>query len=109
MKGESTDATIARISTQLEAFRADGGFELLASQFADDELVQRPRGKPQNTKNKTDVLTLKVAGLSQDEVAEKLGLPTSTVNDYWKLKRSKSKSLVGFGFKARSKVKAKLI
>lgn len=81
--GETTEATLARVAMQLEAFKAAGGEELLSRQFEGENLVPRPRGKPMRTKNKSDVLTLKAAGLSQSEVAQKLGLPTSTVGDYW--------------------------
>jgi DNA invertase Pin-like site-specific DNA recombinase len=48
-----------------------------------NELRKRPVGKPGNTKNAEAVRELKAAGLSQAEIAHKLGLARSTVHRYW--------------------------
>ncbi|WP_411959035.1 helix-turn-helix domain-containing protein [Pseudomonas sp. s4] len=69
---------------QLRAFEAEGGIELLAEQFANEELVQRPRGKPANTENLNAVRRLKEAGLSQARIADELGLSPTIVNRHWK-------------------------
>lgn len=82
-KGEPFESTLERAKAQLEMFRAEGGEELLRSQFAGKELVQRPRGKPGNAKNAEAVRELRAAGLSQAEVVERLGLARSTVHRYW--------------------------
>ncbi|WP_339100199.1 helix-turn-helix domain-containing protein [Pseudomonas atacamensis] len=81
--GEPFEATLKRAKTQLEEFRLEGGEELLLSQFADKELVKRPRGKPGNSEGAQAVKALKAAGLSQAEAAERLGLAKSTVHRYW--------------------------
>ena len=81
--GEPYEVTLDRARAQLEMFRAEGGEELLLSQFVDNELVKRPRGKPGNAKNAEAVRGLKAAGLSQAQVIEKLGLARSTVHRYW--------------------------
>jgi len=69
---------------QLEAFEADGGFELLADQFVDGELVQRTRGKPMNTDNLNAVRELKASGMTQAQIAQKLDLSPTMVNRNWK-------------------------
>jgi transcriptional regulator with XRE-family HTH domain len=82
-KDESYALTLSRARDQLDAFQAEGGLELLRSQFVGKKLLQRPRGKPRNMKNAEAVRELQAAGLSQAEVVEKLGLAKSTVHRYW--------------------------
>ncbi|WP_223508002.1 helix-turn-helix domain-containing protein [Pseudomonas sp. BF-B-25] len=82
-KEEHYALTLLRARDQLDAFQAEGGLELLRSQFVGKELLQRPRGKPKNMKNAEAVRELQAAGLSQAEVVEKLGLAKSTVHRYW--------------------------
>lgn len=77
--------TLRRVRDQLDAFQAEGGVELLHSQFVGKELVKRLRGKPGKTQGAEAVKALKAAGLSQAEAAEKLGLAKSTVHRYWNL------------------------
>ncbi|WP_166364449.1 helix-turn-helix domain-containing protein [Pseudomonas akapageensis] len=81
--GEPTEATIERARAQLASFRAEGGEELFRSQFVGKELKKRAPGKPGNAKNAQAVRELKASGLSQAEVAHKLGLARSTVHRYW--------------------------
>jgi transcriptional regulator with XRE-family HTH domain len=85
-KDEPYTLTLSRARDQLDAFQAEGGVELLRSQLIGKELLQRPRGKPRNMKNAEAVRELQAAGLSQAEVAEKLGLAKSTVHRYWQTK-----------------------
>ena len=80
---EPADATIERARAQLTLFRAEGGEELLRSQFVGKELKKRPPGKPRNSNNAAAVRELKASGLSQAEIANKLGLAKSTVHRYW--------------------------
>lgn len=80
---EPADATIERARDQLALFRAEGGEELFRSQFVGKELRKRPPGKPRNSKNAAAVRELKASGLSQAEIAHKLGLAKSTVHRYW--------------------------
>lgn len=82
-KDESYALTLTRARDQLDAFQAEGGVELLRSQFVGKELLQRPRGKPRNMKNAEAVRELQIAGLSPAEVVAKLGLAKSTVHRYW--------------------------
>jgi transcriptional regulator with XRE-family HTH domain len=84
-KDEHYALTLIRARDQLDAFQAEGGLELLRSQLVGKELLQRPRGKPRNTKNSEAVKELKAAGWSQAEVVEKLRLAKSTVHRYWSL------------------------
>ncbi|WP_348751390.1 helix-turn-helix domain-containing protein [Pseudomonas rhodesiae] len=81
---EHYSLTLKRAEDQLDTFQAEGGMELFSSQLIGRELLQRPRGKPKKTKNEEAVRDLKLAGFSQAEVVEKLGLAKSTVNRYWK-------------------------
>lgn len=81
--GETTDTTLKRARAQLDSFRAEGGEEVFQNQFVGNELRKRPVGKPGNTKNAEAVRELKAAGLSQAEIAHKLGLARSTVHRYW--------------------------
>lgn len=82
-KDEHYALTLGRARDQLDAFQAEGGLELVRSQLVGKQLLQRPRGKPRNTKNSEAVKELKAAGCSQAEAAEKLGLAKSTVHRYW--------------------------
>ncbi|WP_256214216.1 transcriptional regulator [Pseudomonas sp. URIL14HWK12:I6] len=80
---ESFEATINRANAQLDQFRAEGGEELLQSQFVGKTLVKRSKGKPSNTRAADAVKELKASGFSQAEAAERLGLAKSTVHRYW--------------------------
>lgn len=80
---EPTEAVLERARAQLDSFRAEGGEELFRSQFVGKELKKRTPGKPGNTKNAEAVRELKASGLSQAEIAHKLGLARSTVHRYW--------------------------
>ena len=82
-KDEPTDTTFERARAELDSFKAEGGEELLRSQFVGKELKKRPAGKPSNTKNADAVRELKALGLSQAEVVQRLGLASSTVYRYW--------------------------
>ena len=82
-KDEPTDTTLERARAELESFKAEGGEELVRRQLAGKELKKRPAGKPGNTENANAVRELKALGLSQAEVARRLGLASSTVHRYW--------------------------
>lgn len=80
---EPVGATIERAKAQLALFRAEGGEELFRNQFVGKELKKRPPGKPRNSQNAAAVRELKASGMSQAEIAHKLGLAKSTVHRYW--------------------------
>ncbi|WP_338801948.1 helix-turn-helix domain-containing protein [Pseudomonas sp. RSB 5.4] len=82
--GEPPEAALERARIELESFRSEGGLDLLATQIVDDTLVQRPRGKPEGSKNAQAIRELKEAGFSRKDVMEKLGLSRSTVYGHWK-------------------------
>lgn len=75
--------TLQRAFAQLDSFRAEGGEDLFRSQFVGKELKKRSPGKPGKIKNAEAVRELKALGLSQAEVARRLGLASSTVYRYW--------------------------
>lgn len=81
--GEPTDTTLKRARAQLDAFKAEGGEKVFHSQFVGKELKRRSPGKPGNTENAEAVRELKASGLSQAEVAQRLGMARSTVHRYW--------------------------
>ncbi|MBD8148178.1 XRE family transcriptional regulator [Pseudomonas fluorescens] len=65
-------------------FQDEGGMKALGEQFdAAGELVKRTRGKPLNLDNEKAVLKLQADGLTQRQVAEKLGIALSSVREYW--------------------------
>ncbi|MEQ9725401.1 helix-turn-helix domain-containing protein [Pseudomonas sp. WHRI 8822A] len=82
-RGTSTDAVLLDASEQLHSFLGAGGQQLIDAQLNGNVLKQRPSGKPLKEKNRVAVLELKAQGLSQTEIARKLGLARSTVHGYW--------------------------
>ncbi|WP_408598546.1 helix-turn-helix domain-containing protein [Pseudomonas sp. PLMAX] len=82
-KDEPTDTTLERARAELASFKAGGGEQLARSQFVGKDLKKRPSGKPGKTENADAVRELKALGLSQAEVARRLGLASSTVYRYW--------------------------
>lgn len=82
-RGTSTDAVLLDASEQLHSFLGAGGQQLIGAQLNGNVLNQRPSGKPLKEENRVAVLELKAQGLSQTEIARKLGLARSTVHGYW--------------------------
>lgn len=82
-RGTSPEAAYEEASQQLQAFLKAGGQLLVDAQFTGRTLNQRPPGKPGKAVNQNAVLKLKAEGLSQREVARRLGLPRTTVQSYW--------------------------
>lgn len=83
-RDESPEQCLERAAQTLQAFRVDGGMDLLAMHYQAGNLTKRTRGKPANLENMKRVLGLKAEGLSQIEVARKLGLTSSAVSRYWR-------------------------
>lgn len=82
-RGTSSEAALEEASQQLQAFLKADGQLLIEAQLTGRALNQRPPGKPGREGNRSAVLKLKADGLSQGEVARRLGLPRSTVQSYW--------------------------
>ncbi|MNR28531.1 hypothetical protein D3C85_1458590 [compost metagenome] len=83
--GESAQKILEKAKCQIAAFEADGCIKTIQEQFDErGRLIKRGRGKPLNVENERAVLALKADGLSQLEIAEKLGLALSSVREYWK-------------------------
>lgn len=82
-RGQTPDDTLAKAQHELDQFKATGGLELLEEQMRDGQLVARSQGKPANIENKNAVLRLKAEGKTQADIRRLLGLPKSTVSQYW--------------------------
>ncbi|MNE87194.1 hypothetical protein D3C80_1843670 [compost metagenome] len=82
-RGQTPDDALAKAHHELDQFKATGGLELLEEQMRDGQLVARSQGKPANIENKNAVLRLKAEGKSQADIRRLLGLPKSTVSQYW--------------------------
>jgi transcriptional regulator with XRE-family HTH domain len=94
-RGEPAEVALEIVQQQLLSFRAQGGHELLRKQFEGTNLVSRPSGKPQNEEQFLAVKLMKEEGNTPSQVIKKLGLPRSTVYDYWKILSSQEESSRG--------------
>ncbi len=80
---ERPEDVLARAAQDVKAFEAVGGLEQMRLNFDDGDLRARSRGRPGNQARATVVRELKAQGLTQTQVAQKLGLANSTVHRYW--------------------------
>ncbi|WJN48596.1 helix-turn-helix domain-containing protein [Pseudomonas asiatica] len=78
--GEPLDRVLARVTDELEAFRASGGLELLTQQFNEGAVAARAQIRQQRAEA---IRACKARGLTQRQTAEELGVPKSTVADFW--------------------------
>ncbi|MBP0941017.1 helix-turn-helix transcriptional regulator [Pseudomonas alliivorans] len=74
------DSVLARVTDELEAFSASGGLELLAQQFNDGPEAVKAQVRQQRAEA---IQACKARGLTQQQTAEELGVPKSTVADFW--------------------------
>lgn len=74
------DDVLARVTGELESFRASGGLELLTQQFNEGAAAAKAQIRQQRSEA---IQACKARGLTQRQTAEELGVPKSTVGDFW--------------------------
>ncbi|MBF7143281.1 MULTISPECIES: helix-turn-helix domain-containing protein [Pseudomonas] len=74
------DSVLSRVTDELEAFSASGGLELLAQQFNEGAVAAKAQIRQQRAEA---IQACKARGLTQRQTAEELGVPKSTVADFW--------------------------
>ncbi|KWS74873.1 helix-turn-helix domain-containing protein [Pseudomonas amygdali] len=74
------DSVLARVTDELEAFSASGGLELLAQQFNEGAVAAKAQIRQRRAEA---IQACKARGLTQRQTAEELGVPKSTVADFW--------------------------
>lgn len=82
-RGVEPEQVIGSTASQIEAFRAAGGIDLMQSEISDGAIVKRPRGKPRDHQAVAEIRRLKAEGRNQSETARELGIPRSTVQAHW--------------------------
>ncbi|MDC7815654.1 Cro/Cl family transcriptional regulator [Pseudomonas sp. BLCC-B112] len=82
-RGVEPEQVIGSMASQIEAFRAAGGIDLMQSEISDGVIVKRPRGKPRDHQAVAEIRRLKAEGRNQSEAARELGIPRSTVQTHW--------------------------
>lgn len=82
-ENEPLESILSRLTAELSEHQQAGLLEVLNAQLKDDALVVRKPGKPVDETRLDQVRLLKIEGLTQKQIAEKLGLPKQTVHDLW--------------------------
>lgn len=83
-QNQDAQTVLQEATRELQTFLAAGGAELIQGQVENGKLVQRPAGKPQNSRNREAVLALKAEGMTPAEATKMLGLSRTTVSRYWR-------------------------
>lgn len=79
----SSDSVLREIELELKEVASLGVEGELADEFEDGKLRSRPSGAQISQERFEAVLACKASGLTQKETAQKLGIPSSTVQRYW--------------------------
>lgn len=77
------EVVLRDIKSEIEQLTAMGVLEALPQEFEAGRLKSRPSGAQVSQKRLAAVLECKAGGLTQKETAQKLGIPTSTVQRHW--------------------------
>ncbi len=77
------EVVLRDIKSEIEQLTAMGVLEALPQEFEGGRLKSRPSGAQVSQKRLAAVLECKAGGLTQKETAQKLGIPTSTVQRHW--------------------------
>lgn len=77
------EAVLRDIESEIEQLAALGLLEELPQEFEDGRLKSRPSGAQVSQQRLSAVLRCKADGLTQKETAQKLAIPTSTVQRHW--------------------------
>lgn len=77
------DSVLREIELELKELVSLGVMDALDSEFQDGKLRSRPSGAQISQERLEAVLACKACGLTQKETAQKLGIPSSTVQRYW--------------------------
>lgn len=78
-----SDSVLREIELELKELASLGVVGALSNEFEDGKLRSRPSGAQVSHERLDAVLACKASGLSQKETAQKLGIPSSTVQRYW--------------------------
>jgi hypothetical protein len=79
------EATLTRLSEELNTIQASGQLTQALAQVVDGKLIDRPRGTTVNANLLARVLACKTQCKTQAETATELQLNKVTVHRYWKL------------------------
>jgi len=79
-EGIALDDVLARVTGELEVFRASGGLELLTQQLNEGAVAAKAQIRQQRAQA---IQACKARGLTQRQTAEELGIPKSTIADLW--------------------------
>ena len=79
-EGIPLEEVLARVTGELEAFRASGGLKLLTQQFNEGAVATKTQIRQQRAEA---IQACKARGLTQRQTAEELGVPKSTIADLW--------------------------
>ncbi|MCS3419092.1 MULTISPECIES: helix-turn-helix domain-containing protein [Pseudomonas] len=82
-QNEPIESVLGRLTAELSEHLQTGLMEELKAQLQDDALVVRKPGKPVDENRLRQVHQHKAEGLTQKQIAEKLGLSKQTVHDLW--------------------------
>lgn len=82
-ENESLESVLGRLTAELSQHQQAGLMDELKAQLQDEALVARKPGKPVDENRLRHVLQHKAEGLTQKQIAEKLGLSKQTVHDLW--------------------------
>lgn len=82
-QNEPIEFVLSRLTAELSEHQQTGLMEELKAQLQEDALVARKPGKPVDENRLRQVHQHKTEGLTQKQIAEKLGLSKQSVHDLW--------------------------